>query len=197
MRILITYDFLTTNNNLGKSLSSKFIFLKEILEEIGLEVVIDDNNYKSFSIKDLYEIEKIEYIDKNFNISDFKNLSKQSNAYIDSYIEGFDFLIAFELTKETREYFDSKHVKYIDFWMSPIRFYKDIMFSFFSNEKTIQEKLDKYKIEREKLTETANDLINYCTYLKRDNIILEDNAYNGEFEQCFQKYLNTFCKNIF
>lgn len=23
------------------------------------------------------------------------------------------------------------------------------------------------------------------------------NAYNGEFEQCFQKYLNTFCKNIF
>jgi hypothetical protein len=22
-------------------------------------------------------------------------------------------------------------------------------------------------------------------------------AYNGEFEQCFQKYLNTFCKNIF
>ena len=24
-----------------------------------------------------------------------------------------------------------------------------------------------------------------------------ENAYNGEFEQCFQKYLNTFCKNIF
>ena len=22
-------------------------------------------------------------------------------------------------------------------------------------------------------------------------------AYNGEFEQCFEKYLNTFCKNIF
>ena len=22
-------------------------------------------------------------------------------------------------------------------------------------------------------------------------------AYNGVFEQCFQKYLNTFCKNIF
>ena len=28
-------------------------------------------------------------------------------------------------------------------------------------------------------------------------ISYEESAYNGEFEQCFQKYLNTFDKNIF
>ena len=27
--------------------------------------------------------------------------------------------------------------------------------------------------------------------------IIDKVAYNGEFEQCFQKYLNTFDKNIF
>ena len=34
---------------------------------------------------------------------------------------------------------------------------------------------------------------------KNDSLeeIINNSAYNGEFEQCFQKYLNTFDKNIF
>lgn len=176
MKILITYDFLSTNNTLGKSLSSKFIFLKEILEELGLEVVIDDNNYKFFSAEKLYELEKIKNVDETFNILDFKNLTSQSKEYINSYIKGFDFLITYELTKETREYFDLIKIKYLDFWMSPIRFYKDIMFSFFSNEETIQKKLEKYEIEKEKLIVAVEELKSYCNYLKKDNITLEDNS---------------------
>ena len=39
----------------------------------------------------------------------------------------------------------------------------------------------------------------YTTQKQLDFLLAKDIviAYNGEFEQCFQKYLNTFCKNIF
>ena len=37
----------------------------------------------------------------------------------------------------------------------------------------------------------------YIELVNNQNQVTGELAYNGVFEQCFQKYLNTFCKNIF
>ena len=44
MKILITYDFLSTKASLGKQLSNSLSFIKKVLVPLDVEVTIDNGN---------------------------------------------------------------------------------------------------------------------------------------------------------
>ena len=66
-----------------------------------------------------------------------------------------------------------------------------------------QESIDNAFKKQARRTKALDQLNEYTIVLLETNytnkyeIIDFDTAYNGVFEQCFQKYLNTFDKNIF
>ncbi len=176
MNILITYDFMTTKQLLGRKLVDKLKFIQKILLALGENIVLDDSNYKSFSIEYLFELMNKSYVPNTFVEIQLQFLNNKSKEYIKSYIEGFDLLITYELSASSRTFFEEEKIKYIDLWMSPIRFHKDIMFCIYSNDINIQKKVQSYKIENSLLLKSANEIKNYCKYIKKDNINLLNNS---------------------
>ena len=63
--------------------------------------------------------------------------------------------------------------------------------------KKIPQEHVKYPIKAYIVGGVANYLYTQARVSDDIDMILSHSAYNEEFEQCFQKYLNTFDKNIF
>lgn len=142
MKVLVTYDFLATSPFLGKTLSNTLSFIQKVLYPLHIEVVIDNGNFKQEAFYDLILVK--EENRKKFIVLDEKKLTKNSLGMINDYIKEYDLLITYELSIETRELFDKCGIKYIDLWLSPMRFYDDLMFNIYSNVPNIQNSLKKY-----------------------------------------------------
>ncbi|RXK13606.1 hypothetical protein CP965_07360 [Halarcobacter mediterraneus] len=171
MRALIVHDFIVSNYYYGE-----YSFLELILKRLLKNVTYANPNNFNFSRAKLFNLmgkvsSKEKYIEVNI-----EDLNKESLNYIKSYIEGFDILITFELSSTSKKIFESLNIKYLDIWVSPIRFHKDIMFSFYSNKKSIQEKLDKFQISEKKLFKRANKLSNYIKNFSPLEINLTENS---------------------
>jgi len=175
MNILITYDFLTTNSKLGKSLVNKFSFLKEVIATLDVNIELDDN-LPTFNKELFLNTLNHNTKDNTYTVTNMTNIKKDSIEMILNHINQYDLIIVYELSNESKRVFENLGLKYIDIWMSPIRFYKDIMFSFTSNCPSIYSKFMKYKIEDKLLFDEADKLSKYCSFIKKDNIKLEDNS---------------------
>lgn len=100
------------------------------------------------------------------NEFEYKNSSKfllhtfkpnqKSLDYVNSFINQFDLVIGYELSKCTREIIDSLNIKYIDVWLSPIRFLNDLKFCFSSNDIRINELFLKSKVDIQEIYSKAN-----------------------------------------
>lgn len=176
MNILLTYDFLTTNLATGKRLCSQLSFLAEILTSLGIDMTIDDKHHKDFPIREFFASSGLSYDDQRFEVIDLDVLGQDGMDMIWSHIAGHDLLLTYELSRQTKRLFDKSGIPYIDIWMSPIRFHKDIMFSFYSNTPAIQEKLQDYVLDESTLYEEAKKLTGHCQHFLQDNTVLQEDS---------------------
>lgn len=175
MKVLVTYDFLATSPFLGKTLSNTLSFIQKVLYPLHIEVVIDNGNFKQEAFYDLILVK--EENRKKFIVLDEKKLTKNSLGMINDYIKEYDLLITYELSIETRELFDKCGIKYIDLWLSPIRFYDDLMFNIYSNVPNIQNSLKKYQIDEELFFIQSKKISNQFKYFELNKTVsLEPNS---------------------
>ncbi|MDU0355707.1 hypothetical protein RS130_19110 [Paraglaciecola aquimarina] len=139
--ILISYDFLTTQAHVGKQSVEKLHFLAEILTNLGMNPTLDSDLTHVFPIKKFFELINQDYPNQMVNFVEPDINSVESNELVIDYLAGVDLLIAYELSPQSRHYFDCLGISYIDIWFSPLRFCKDVMFSFYSNVASIQKHL--------------------------------------------------------
>ncbi|MCT7505514.1 hypothetical protein N5T62_05410 [Aliarcobacter cryaerophilus] len=67
-------------------------------------------------------------------------------------------------------------------------------------KEVVNAKIDSYSSnleDIEDLEECKAAFIDFALEVRKQMNLLSNNAYIGILEQCFQNYLNTFCKNIF
>ena len=173
MKIFITYDFLTTQRFIGKRGLANFDFLVEILAKLGVQVTLDTDVKRLFPIEQFYANHGKVYSEKMLNYIEPDRYCDKSKQLIFDYIASNDLLIGFELSEVTRGYFDQIGVKYLDVWVSPIRFCKDLLFSCYSNVFHIQELIGKYQESNEAFKLEANLLAGYCQNFSSSNLQIE------------------------
>lgn len=176
MKILVTYDFLATSSLLGKTLSNTLSFIQKILYPLNIEVIIDDGDFEEERFYDLINLREEDR--KKFIVLDENILNEDSLEMLKEYVDKYDLLIAYELSIETRNIFDKQKIKYIDLWLSPIRFYDDLMFDFYSNVPKVQNNLKKYKINEELFFIQSKKISNQFKYFRLNKeLVLEDNSF--------------------
>jgi hypothetical protein len=157
MKVLITQDFLTTSAGLGyfqlKSLSS----IAKVLKAIPGLVVDSRTISRSLFLGQLgIADDEQKYIFK-VNESHLKDLQ----SLIKETFKDYDLVVGYELTEITRIALTNNNVHYLDLWVSPIRFYRDIFFELHSNCARINEVLKENRIEELLLHKRAQEIKNY------------------------------------
>ncbi|MFT2091406.1 hypothetical protein [Paraglaciecola sp. 2405UD69-4] len=175
-KIFISYDFLTTQVFVGKRGLERLDFFVEILTKVGAEVTLDTSLNNAFPIEEFYQLNNKTYSNKLLNYIEPDISCLRSRKLVESYIGKSDLFIGYELSQSTRNYFDHLGLRYIDIWLSPLRFGKDIFFSFYSNNTAIQSKLISYQIENDVLIHEANILSAYCEHFKKSHLTLVNNS---------------------
>lgn len=174
MKILITYDFLSTNPILGMNIVKSLSFMKKILTSLDIEAIVDVGNFPQ---NEFYECLDIELDSKKkFTVLNIDKLNKKTFNLVNNHVKEFDLLITYELSIETRKLFDKYKIKYIDLWLSPIRFYDDLMFNFYSNSHEIHNNLKKYQLNENVFFETSQKICNQFKYFMCKDLILENNS---------------------
>lgn len=159
LKICLTYDFISTKVEKGAITQSKKLdIFGLILEKSNFIVDYTLTNFSQEEFYRLFNFSKIENIYENISL---KDLSLESLSYLKNTLKEYDYLVIYELSKNSREILDYLKIKYIDIWLSPIRFYKDILFEFYSNDLSIQNKLNKFRFENNKLFKRAKKIRTY------------------------------------
>lgn len=172
MKVLIADDFITTKGFNNRHLS----FLMNIIKKLDIELFIATENNFHFSRKEFCNISKIPYSNQKLIDFDENELSTQSIKYILRFIKDYDLIIGYELSKKTKLLFENQNVKYIDIWLAPIRFHKDLMFCFYSNVKSIQERLKSFSINEESIYNQAEVVKNHSNNFLKTDVMLKKNS---------------------
>ena len=168
-KILISSDFIMTQEIEQKSNGRwvKDLLAPAITRVTGLNVeefystLISDG--EEFSRKKFFELSNIDLdIDKVQFLYDVNDISEKSLKYLQSFFSNKDLLIGYELSEQTRFLFDKINIKYIDFWLNPIRYIDDILFSFYSNDEKIYNSFKEFEFNNEYI-------YNYATKIKIQN----------------------------
>ncbi|WP_418181139.1 hypothetical protein ACNSOL_05265 [Aliarcobacter lanthieri] len=171
MKILIVHDFI-----LSKYFYTEFTFLKDILKPFPYEITFATTHNFDFSRKHFLSLMNQKDLNSTYQEFNINLLNQQAINYIRQYTDKFDFFITFELSKNSKEIFKKLNLKYLDIWVSPIRFHKDILFSFYSNVLKIQNILNQYKISEKKLIKRADKLIKYIKTFQPLHVEIEKNS---------------------
>jgi hypothetical protein len=172
MKILIVIDFLMLSIHYDKRLD----FLKKILDVLDCEVVFANPETFAFSREVFLEFCN-KHIKHDYMYPIYYNdITKRADEYIYQYLYKYDLIITYEASNTLRQYLDNVGITFIDLWVSPIRFYKDFMFSFYSNDKNIQKKLKNYMLKDKKLYKRATILKQQVSYLFDKSIKLKQNS---------------------
>ena len=111
-----------------------------------------------------------------FRSTDIGTIDTVAMNYLSEYLSEFEYIIGYELSKETRHLFERLDKIYIDVWLSPIRFYKDVMFEFGTNSKYIHASLERYKFDNSLLIEQFSTLKKYCDDFIRQPKLTDDSC---------------------
>lgn len=171
MKILIVHDFI-----LSKYFYSEFTFFKYLLNPFPYYITFATPENFDFSRKHLLSLMNQEDTNNVYQEFNMNLLNEKAINYIRQYTEEYDFFITFELSIKSKEIFEKLNLKYLDIWVSPIRFHKDIIFSFYSNVLRIQNIIDRYKISENKLIKRANKLTKYIKIFQPLDIKIEKNS---------------------
>ncbi|MFA6990053.1 MAG: hypothetical protein WC197_08295, partial [Candidatus Gastranaerophilaceae bacterium] len=83
---------------------------------------------------------------------------KKAEEFILNYYKNFDFVIGFEMPDFLINLFNKNEIRYIDGFLHPIRFYKDLIICFRTNCQIVEETLlmDKYFMSEKYLHDNTN-----------------------------------------
>jgi hypothetical protein len=155
-RILITYDFISTSAERGLiNQASIFSVFTLLLKKMNLTV---DTQMTNFSREHFYSLNNIQLQDRLYQDICLVDVSALGRAYLAERIEQYDIIIGCEFTSNTRQILSNIDATYIDIWLSPIRFYKDVIFEFSSNDPGISKRLQSFEFDNLKLVEQVNAL---------------------------------------
>ncbi|WP_150124258.1 hypothetical protein [Cupriavidus nantongensis] len=73
-----------------------------------------------------------------FNAAD---VADEALKYVSQWLSPDDLVIGYELSEQTKHVLDVLGIKYIDFWLHPVRFLDDVLFGFTSNCPKIQARI--------------------------------------------------------
>lgn len=173
LNVCLTYDFIVTETKKGKIKQSKKLNLFGlILEKLDFSV---HYGLKNFSQDEFY---KLAHLTKSNNIYEditLQNLTSESLHYLKNSVINHEYLITYELSTNSREILEYLEIKYIDIWLSPIRFYKDTLFEFYSNDEKIKKELTKLSFDNKKLFKRAKKIKTHCKFFL-ENPNLEKNS---------------------
>ena len=157
-KVLITNDFITSSKTIF--VHRLLAFLKEILEKLKVEVHFDYEVFDESFIKEFCSLNNSEYNpNTKFYLPTF-NPNEKSNNFLSNYISEFDLIIGYELSELTQKSIDVLGIKYLDVWLSPIRFLSDLKFCFYSNDEKIHRIFCEHKFDSEKIFNKAEIITN-------------------------------------
>ena len=201
MKILITHDFLTTSDDIGQHQLNSLDFIQKLLCKIDGVVFEHSQLSRQTFFQALGRHDGGEKYLLDLNESCLSSIYSLARRLLD----GFDLVIGYELTPLTRNLLTRLGVRYLDIWVSPIRFYRDVFFEMCSNDDNIRLVLSCNSIPDVKLFSAASTLANYTRdFLQPPNIkggslliaaqLSQDKsvAHNGRFLS-----LNDFQREIF
>jgi hypothetical protein len=234
MKIAISADVtrIAEGNSNLPSQNAQALWFKTILEPLlenntGIEINIILSKDKvwgdkktDFDIKEFYKIVNLpmnaDSWAKIFS-GDIENI-KEAEEFLLSYYKNFNMVLGFELPDFLINLFNKNDITYIDGFLHPIRFYKDLIICFRTNCATVEKNLltDKYffsekdiynntNFERARLY-SAKGLgleINSCLFLGQTNIdkslikngeVLSVFAFKKEFGEICSKYSKVYYK---
>lgn len=167
MKILVTHDFLTTEVLIHTRLSS---FLSPILQYLKCDISFLSPEHAAI----LEEKLNLSRSGKMFSYVNDAKLPQSTIKSIVDFLNEYDFIIIFEASNAFKNILNNSGIKYLDIWLSPFRFTKDMIFSMCSNEPRIQRVLEEYKIQETELSHSATIVKNHANnFLKTPDIILE------------------------
>ncbi len=175
MRILLTYDFITTQKQTGELALKRLDFITQILSRLDVPITV--SQLQNFSREHLLHLCGFTSNGTPYQPITPKMLGKDAKTYIQAHLKGYDLVIGFELAPDTRTIFDHLQIRYIDIWLSPYRFYHDLLLSFSSNDAAINSKFKQYRLDLNTLTLRAQELSQYFTaFWPTPNITLFDDS---------------------
>jgi hypothetical protein len=170
----LTYDFISTSIQKGKISLNILCSIEPVIYKLNIKSIRKDRF--TFQQSRLCELIGIEFEDKSFQSIEYKDLNQKAIEYIKSYTKHNELLICYELSEQTKEIFNYLGIIYIDIWLSPIRFYDDLMFEFFSNDKNIQTQLKSYALKDKCLFKKAKELIKYSKHFLGKGYVPKKNS---------------------
>lgn len=213
-KVLITNDFITSSKTIF--VHRVLAFLKEILEKLKVEVHFDYEVFDESFIKEFCSLNNSEYnSNTKFYLPTF-NPNEKSYDFLSNYISKFDLIIGYELSELTKKSIDFLGIKYLDVWLSPIRFLNDLRFCFYSNDENIHHIFCEYKFDIKKIFNKAKIITNnirlgatevnelpensnlIVTQSMEDKSIVKNNKflklsdYREQLESICKKYTNNF-----
>jgi len=181
-RILLTYDFIATNSQRG-AINQKWILQTFSTLLTKLDVVVDES-LDRFSPDVFFEASNINNVNQAYRDVDVSQVSNHSKSYLTRALEVYDIVIGCELSAPTKELLTTLGICYIDIWLSPIRFYKDVMFEFHSNSDHINACLQGYRFDRSLLDEQVLKLTQHAEqFLERPSLAENSCLLIGQMQQ--------------
>ena len=156
-KVLITHDFITSQN--FDFIPRILFFIKKILSTFGVKVFFGDNLFDQNFQRKFCSLNQVNPRQKGkFFLRQFSP-NQDSLDYLKSFLDSFDLIIGYEFSEITKESINSLQIRYIDIWLSPIRFLNDLNFCLYSNDENINKKLSKVRLNSNKIFEKANQII--------------------------------------
>lgn len=193
-KILIIHDFIASTESFH---SEHLHFIKRILDEIDLDTTIATKENFTFSKSLLYQKLNIPVSTRKINYIENTIFTSDAYDYVRSFVKEYDVIIGFELSFETKKILNSLNIIYIDLWISPIRFHKDLMFEFFSNNMQIQKNLKQYQYKEKKLFKQAEILKKHTKHymsplhdIQKNSAVIVGQLFEDKAVMSKDKFLN-------
>jgi len=173
-KVLITHDFITSKK--FDFIPRILFFIKKILSTFGVKVYFGDDLFDQNFQREFCSLNRVDPShDGKFFLRQFSP-NQDSLDYLGSFLNSFDLIIGYELSEITKESINSLQKRYIDIWLSPIRFLNDLNFCLHSNNEIINKKLSKERLSSKKNFEKANQIIKNYQIEKPEKISAEFSA---------------------
>lgn len=158
------------------------LFKSQVKLATGLEIVelrtLKNSNGEEFSRQKFYDLSNYTPIEKNYFSYDINKIKQPSFDYLKTFLDENTFVFGFEMGLELRKILTDLNVNFVNFWYHSWKLFDDAFLMINTNNKEIYDKLQQYKVPKEKFEFYAK----YWTYFtKQKNELdylndLEDNS---------------------
>ncbi len=157
----------------------KIVQLKDMQNSIG----------ETFSRKHFYELSNYNDITDSYFSYDVSKIKQESIDYLNSFIDSETFVFGCELGLDLRQILTDLNIKFVNFWYHSWKLFDDTFLMINTNDEQIFEKLNKYKVQKEKFlfyakywkhfVYTKNEL-KYLDYLEDNSCLFVGQTYSDK-----------------